>query len=97
MEVQDGEIERFKATCRERGVPYKDDPEFLRLCRLRNKLVRSLRVVEDKLVEALVAQREYHVAPLKTEFERAMKVALEDGVVQAELVKKQYEEMKNER
>lgn len=97
MELQDNEIERLKKTCRERDVPYRDTPEFVRLCRLRNKLVRSLRIVEDKLVEALVAQRQYRATPLRSEFERSMRKALEDGVVEAGLIQRQYEEMKNER
>lgn len=97
MEVQDERIEQVKQASRGRGIPYRNDPEFIHACRLRNKLVRSLRVVEDKLAEALIAQKEYRATPLQTEFERTMRKALEDGLVEASLVRKQYEEMKNER
>jgi hypothetical protein len=95
MEVQDEQINKVKRTCLDNGIPYKENSDFTKACMLRNKLVRSLRVVEDHLVAALVAQREYAAAPDKTEFQRAMRKALEDGVLEADLVKKQYEEMKD--
>jgi hypothetical protein len=95
VEVQDAQINRIKTTCRDSGISYKNDADFKRTCILRNKLVRSLRVVEDHLVAALVAQREYAAAPNETVHKMAMQKALEDGVLEADLVRKQYEDMKN--
>ncbi len=94
---QDGRIEELKDSCRERGIfDYSDDPKFVETCRKRNRLVRSLRRVEDHLVDALIAQRKWHAEPFKHEFEATMKRALEDGITESDLIRSQYEEAKNE-
>lgn len=97
MEVQDELIAKTRKTSADLGIECRNDPDFRRACRLRNKLVRSLRRVEDRLSEALVAYKEYQATPSKAEFALAMRKALEDGVLEAGLVKRQYEEMRNEK
>lgn len=93
---QDERIAEMQRTARESGLPYRGREEYERIYRARNKLVRALRQVEDRLTEALMAAKRYEASPQRAEMEAATRRALENGVLESEWVWKQYEEMADE-
>ena len=95
-EEQDARIAEMQRTAMENGMPYRWREEYERIYRARNKLMRTLRMVEDRLSEALMAQKRYQASAHKSELAEATRKALEDGILESELVWKQYEEMSRE-
>ena len=94
IQVRDEEIEKYKHAAKEDHREYRTDPEFKRICHLRNLLVKNLRRVQDGLSSAYVLKKEYDAAPTKKELERLMRKALEDGILEAQMAGRRYEELK---
>lgn len=96
VEEQDARIAEMQRTAMESGLPWRGSERYERIYRTRNKLVRALRQVEDRLSEALMAAQRYRASPRRAEVEAATRKALENGVMESEWVWKQYDELLDE-
>lgn len=97
IEVRDRELSELKEAMCQRGAGASDCSEYKRICRLRNRLVRSLRKVEESLASAYTLKCQYDAMPTNTEFEKTARRAIEDGVREARMAEKRYKEMKRAR
>lgn len=94
VEALDEKIESIKETYAQNGGDYANDESLMQLCKMRNKLVRRIRRVEDKLVDAMLANQKFVANPDNQSYGADAQKALMDCELFAESEKNQYAEQK---
>ncbi len=97
IQIQDENIEKYKAAAKAANEVYKTKPDFIKSCGMRNQMVRSYRRVMEQLNTAYLMKKQYDATPAKSEYKRIMRQALDDGVAEAQKAGERYEELKKMR
>ena len=66
----------------------------MRICALRDDMVRSWKALRIKLEDAYIAARKYEAAPSRKDYQELHKKALEDGIQEADAAAAKFKEMR---
>jgi archaellum component FlaC len=94
VETLDEKIESIKETYSQSGGNYEKDESLMQLCKIRNKLVRRIRRLEDKLVDAMLASQKFVANPDNQTYGAEAQKSLMECELFAESEKNQYAEQK---
>lgn len=92
---QNQKIEDLRKTLSEFDMNPDSDPDFQRICSLRDEMVGSLKTMHAKIEDAYLASRKYEATPSKTEYAELRRKLLEDGLQEAEAAERRFKEMRN--
>ena len=94
IDVQNGKIEDLRKTLVSFGKDPEQDGDFMRICALRDDMVRSWKALRIKLEDAYIAARKYEAAPSRKDYQELHKKALEDGIQEADAAAAKFKEMR---
>lgn len=94
IQTCDEQIEKYKNVSQMRNTDYAKDPAFIKSCKMRNLLARSLRSMMDHLNEAYVMKKRFEATPMQGTYTNLMNKAIEDGVIEARMIIGKYDELK---
>ena len=92
---QDQKIEDLRKTLTEFDMNPADDPDFQRICSLRDEMIGSLKTMHTKIEDAYLASRKYEATPSRKEYAELRRKLLEDGLQEAEAAERRFKDMRN--
>lgn len=93
IDVQSGKIEELRKTLEMFDESPEQDADFIRICALRDEMIRSRRSLRAKLEDAYIAAKKYEASPSRKDYQDVMKRALEDGINDANIATERYKAM----
>ena len=92
--VQNGKIAELRKTLEEFGKSPEEDTDFVRICAMRDEMIRSRTVLRQKLEDAYLAEQKYQASPSRKDYQEQHKKALEDGILEADAVEAKFKNMR---
>ena len=92
---QDQKIEDLRKTLTEFDMNPADDPDFQRICSLRDEMIGSLKTMHTKIEDAYLASRKYEATPSRKEYAELRRRLLEDGLQESEAAERRFKDMRN--
>lgn len=92
---QDQKIEELRKTLTEFDMNPADDPDFQRICSLRDEMIGSLKTMHAKIEDAYLASRKYEATPSRKEYAELRRRLLEDGLQESEAAERRFKDMRN--
>lgn len=92
---QSQKIEELRKALTEFDRDPARDPDFQRICSLRDEMAESLKTMHAKIEDAYLASRKYEATPSKKEYAELRRKLLEDGLQEAEAAERRFKEMRN--
>lgn len=94
IDVQNDKIEELRKTLVAFDKSSEQDADFVRICALRDDMVRSRRAIRAKLEDAYIAAKKYEASPSRKDYQELHKKALEDGILEADAASSKFKEMR---
>lgn len=92
--VQNGKIEELRKTLVTFNKVPEQDADFIRICALRDEMIRSRQALRTKLEDAYIAAKKYEASPSRKDYQELHKKALEDGILEADAASAKFKEMR---
>ena len=70
------------------------DADYLRICSKRDEMVVSVKSMRTKIEDAYLAYCKFQATPSRREFDELQRKILEDGIKEAEVAAKRFDEMR---
>ena len=93
IDVQGSKIEELRKTLEAFGKVPEQDTDFIRICALRDEMIRSRQSLRTKLEDAYIAAKKYEALPSRKDYQETMKRAIEDGINDANMATERYKAM----
>jgi len=93
IDVQVSKIEELRKTLETFGKVPEQDTDFIRICALRDEMIRSRQSLRTKLEDAYISAKKYEASPSRKDYQETMKRAIEDGINDANMAAERYKAM----
>lgn len=93
IDVQGSKIEELRKTLETFGKVPEQDTDFIRICALRDEMIRSRQSLRTKLEDAYIAAKKYEASPSRKDYQETMNRAIEDGINDANMAAERYKAM----
>lgn len=93
IDVQGSKIEELRKTLETFGKVPEQDTDFIRICALRDEMIRSRQSLRTKLEDAYIAAKKYEASPSRKDYQETMNRAIEDGINDANMAAEHYKAM----
>ena len=93
IDVQVSKIEELRKTLEIFGKVPEQDTDFIRICALRDEMIRSRQSLRTKLEDAYIAAKKYEASPSRKDYQETMERAIEDGINDANMAAERYKAM----
>ena len=94
IDVQNDKIEELRKTLVAFDKSPEQDADFVRICALRDEMIRSRKAIRVKLEDAYLAAKKYEASPSRKDYQELHKKALEDGILEADAASAKFKEMR---
>ena len=94
IDVQNDKIEELRKTLVAFDKSPEQDADFVRICALRDEMIRSRKAIRAKLEDAYIAAKKYEASPSRKDYQELHKKALEDGILEADAASAKFKEMR---
>ena len=94
IDVQNDKIEELRKTLVAFDKSPEQDADFVRICALRDEMIRSREAIRAKLEDAYLAAKKYEASPSRKDYQELHKKALEDGILEADAASAKFKEMR---
>lgn len=94
IDLQNDKIEELRKTLEAFNKSPEQDADFIRICALRDDMIRSRKVLRAKLEDAYIAAKKYEASPSREDYQELHKKALEDGILEADAASAKFKEMR---
>ena len=93
IDVQGSKIEELRKTLETFGKVPEQDTDFIRICALRDEMIRSRQSLRTKLEDAYIAAKKYEASPNRKDYQETINRAIEDGINDANMAAERYKAM----
>ena len=94
IDVQNDKIEELRKTLEAFDKSPEQDADFIRICALRDDMIRSRKALRAKLEDAYIAAKKYEASPSRKDYQELHRKALEDGILEADAASAKFKEMR---
>jgi len=94
IDVQNDKIEELRKTLVAFDKSPEQDADFVRICALRDEMIRSRKAIRAKLEDAYIAAKKYEASPSRKDYQELHKKALEDGIMEADAATEKFKGMR---
>lgn len=94
IDVQNDKIEELRKTLVAFDKSPEQDADFVRICALRDEMIRSRKAIRVKLEDAYLAAKKYEASPSRKDYKELHRKALEDGIFEADAASAKFKEMR---
>lgn len=94
IDIQNAKVEELRKTLEAFDKSPSNDVDFVRICDLREEMIRSQTELRRKLEDAYLAAKKYEASPSRADYQEQHKKALEDGILEADAVEAKFKEMR---
>ena len=91
---QNKRIAELRQAFREFDKSPESDPDYVRICKMRDEMAETLQTMRTKMEDAYLASRKFEAAPSRKDYEQLRKKILADGIQEAEAAQRRFDEMR---
>lgn len=94
IQLQAERIAKLRDAFVEFGKDPEQDADYRSICTMRDEMIESLTKINEKLEEAYLASKKFEATPSRSEYDSLRQKALQDGIHEAEIATKRFDEMR---
>lgn len=94
IDLQNGRIDDLAKSLRAFDRLPEQDEDFVRICKLRDEMVRTLETLWRRMEDAYLAAKKYEATPASKNNKELMDKAIEDGIIEADAAAMKFNDMR---
>ena len=94
LENQNKRIDELRDAFRKFGKSPDTDPDYKRICKMRDEMTSTLQTMRTKMEDAYLAFRKFEASPSRKDNAELYQKILQDGMREAEAAQRRFDEMR---